>query len=286
MDNALLTNLLLFLGAMGISFALDGGSRDEDDRPEESSDAGRLSDDHAEADLTADRDTLAWFLHGDEAVAPLSLEARSSAEAGTTATDSAETGSADTGFAAEDSTTAPDAADSAVPEAASEAGAADSGPAEAAAGDGAPATGDAFADDPQAAGHPAGDDAPGPFADDLHATADDLLAAVHPAADPFAADMQADADAHPAGDDETSTAAAVPEGGLAAIAGFASGDRLELEYSPATGADGQPVAPALDVAHSEDGAQATLSLDGQAVAVVSGPGVADLKPGDVALIAV
>ena len=42
MDFALITNLLLFLGAMGVTFALDGGGRSSDDEDEDR-DAGEAA---------------------------------------------------------------------------------------------------------------------------------------------------------------------------------------------------------------------------------------------------
>lgn len=76
MDNALLTNMLLFLGALGISFALDGGSRDEEDRPEDEADdsAAPTSESWVEEDMAADRNTLAWFLQGEDGVTPLAAD--------------------------------------------------------------------------------------------------------------------------------------------------------------------------------------------------------------------
>lgn len=77
MDFALITNLLLFLGAMGVTFALDGGGRSSDDEDEDR-DAGEaashrssflLHDDDpqtGEDSLAADRDNLAWFLNSGE----------------------------------------------------------------------------------------------------------------------------------------------------------------------------------------------------------------------------
>lgn len=79
MDYAILANLLLFLGALGASFAIDqsGGEEQEDDT-EAADTAGHPlalphdpSLDTGEDSLAADRDTLAWFLNGDDA--PLAI---------------------------------------------------------------------------------------------------------------------------------------------------------------------------------------------------------------------
>lgn len=217
MDNALLTNMLLFLGALGISFALDGGSREEEDRPEDEADdsAARASESWVEEDMAADRNTLAWFLQGEDGVTPLAADEAALVQ------DEADTQDDDHAF---------------FPAALSE-------------------------------GHTqAADDATSPDEDD-------------PDTHTGAAD---DEEADPRGEVE----AEVPEDGYAEITGYTAGDHLELEYAPVTGADGQPLPPAFEVQHSEDGSTAALVLDNQTIAMVSGPDVAGLKPEDVKLIAV
>ncbi len=219
MDNALLTNMLLFLGALGISFALDGGSREEEDRPEEEADdsAARTSESWVEEDMAADRNTLAWFLQGEDGVTPLAADE-----------------TADGAAPVQDEADTQDDDHAVFPAALSE------GHAEAA------------------------DDATAP--DD---TDTDTGAAEDDAADP-----------------RGEVEAEVPEDGYAEITGYTAGDHLELEYAPVTGADGQPLPPAFEVQHSEDGSTAALVLDNQTIAMVSGPDVAGLKPEDVKLIAV
>jgi hypothetical protein len=219
MENALLTNLMLFLGALGISFALDGGSRDEDDRPDEADDAAaRSGDSWAEEDIATDRDTLAWFLHGEEAVAPLAADAASADDSGTE--DSPGQSPDD---AQDDGTTLPLHA----------------------------------ADLPDAA-------------QDDDTTAD--------TGEDTGEDTTADTD-----DDPGEVEADVPEDGYADITGYTAGDRLELDYTPVTGEDGQPLPPDFEVQHSEDGSVAALVLDGRTVAMVSGPDVAGLTPDDITL---
>lgn len=215
MDNALLTNMLLFLGALGISFALDGGSRDEEDRPEDEADdsAARASESWVEEDMAADRNTLAWFLQGEDGVTPL---------------------------AADEAVPVPDETDT--------------------------------QDDDRAFFHAT--------LSEGHADTDDDGTAA--GEDDTGTDAAADADDDARGEVE----AEVPEDGYAEITGYTAGDHLELEYAPVTGADGQPLPPAFEVQHSEDGSTAALVLDNQTIAMVSGPDVAGLKPEDVTLIAV
>lgn len=245
MENALLTNLLLFLGALGISFALDGGSRDEDDRPDEADDPhARMGDSWAEEDIATDRDTLAWFLHGEEAVAPLGADALPG--------DETPDGSSD----ATGSEGGADHDDSSVP------------------GNGSAEAGDtgyrgsyglAFADETDSDG-----------AEDATAPQDD-----HDSdhADDHDSDHADEDDARDPGEVE----ADVPEDGYADITGYTAGDRLELDYTPAFGADGQPLPPDFEVQHSEDGSLAALVLDGRTVAMVTGPDVAGLTSDHITL---
>lgn len=74
--------------------------------------------------------------------------------------------------------------------------------------------------------------------------------------------------------------AAVPE-----ILDYAGDDRIELEYEPATGADGQPLPPVLTVAMGPDQAYAVIILDGAPVAHVAGPAAANLTAENIRLVA-
>lgn len=68
MDLALIANVLLCFGALGINIALGGG--DEDDQPENDQESDEQTSEHpdqpinVEEAIAADRDMLAWFLQG------------------------------------------------------------------------------------------------------------------------------------------------------------------------------------------------------------------------------
>ena len=303
MDFALITNLLLFLGAMGVTFALDSGanSNDDDERSEDdpqvqpTSHMALTDETHSGEDsLAADRDNLAWFLTSGE-VYPEALPAH--------------------GFAA---LPAPDVP----PEAAQETGAdmkepsaddedtfaeedlpdlAEDIPAEADAP--APPTETSI----ELAYLPAIDPETGlPLAPELGVTPTedgngsviwldgfevarfDDLADLTPDQITLLPETSAPEDApddSEVSDDTTEELTDDP----VVIDGFSPGaDRIEIAYHPATDEDGTPLPPDVSVEHdteAEDQAALVL-LDGHVVARVLGSGAAKLRPADIVTLPV
>lgn len=319
MDYAIVTNLLLFLGAMGATFALDGGSSDDDDEEGDGESTASATQAHmtaavdsaAEGDdsLAADRDNLAWFLEAEEDQTGVSEIIEGKAEpAEETAVSEAET-----------ETTAEDTGHTAFPEASEDTGEEDTDDAD---------TGDEYtdgiaedtADDAPAAAQvelvyapaldPATDAALVPVVTveptedgagsvvlldgEVVATFDDLpnLAPgdVHLVADDSASDaLTEDGYLPPSGESLTEVTLPDPQedpDALVLIEDYLAGaDRIEIGYQPATDADGNPLAPEITVAQDAEHLWATVLLDGQAVARVMGSGAASLRASDILPVA-
>lgn len=318
MDYAIVTNLLLFLGAMGATFALDGGSSDDDDDEGDSESTAGATQAHmaaavdaaAEGDdsLAADRDNLAWFLEAEEDQAGVGGIIEGKAEP-------AEEPANETAVSeAEPETTAQDAGQTAFPEASEDAGEEDTDDADIV------DMPEDTADAPAAAGQvelvyapaldPATDAALVPVVTveptedgagsvvlldgEVVATFDDLpnLAPgdVHLVADDSAGDaLTEDGYLVPSGESLTEVALPDPQEDPDAVVliedYLAGADRIEIGYQPATDADGTPLAPEITVAQDAEHLWATVLLDGQAVARVMGSGAASLRASDILPVA-
>ncbi|MBL9056374.1 MAG: hypothetical protein JNJ84_08860 [Rhodobacteraceae bacterium] len=310
MDFALVTNLLLFLGAMGVTFALDsGGSSDDDDENRADSGAADQNATHLLSDgshhddedsLAADRDNLAWFLTSGEVVfdqLPSNSfamlpppEAASEAQAATPEPDPADK-APDEDAAAPEAVASEDDLAEALHDPADDLAAEPAEPAPAATSielaylpalD--PDTGEPLV--PELTVHPT-EDGTGSvvWLDGLEVARFDDLPDLTPEQisllpeDPSAEDGPAPHDAETATDpDEAATDDPV------LIEAFTPGaEQIEIAYQPATDATGAPLPPDIRVEHTqEDDEQAALVLlDGYVVARVVGSGAAQLRPADI-----
>ena len=310
MDFALVTNLLLFLGAMGVTFALDsGGSSDDDD--EDRADSG-AADHHAthlltdgrhhedEDSLAADRDNLAWFLTSGDVVfdqlppnnfamlpppdAPPEAQA-AAPEPGPDDMAPGEDAAAPEAVEPEDDL--PEALHDPVEDLAAE-------PAEPAPAATSielaylpaldPDTGEPLV--PELTVHPT-EDGTGSvvWLDGLEVARFDDLPDLTPEQisllpeDPSAEEGPAPHDAEAATDPDE----AAPEDPVLIEAFTPGAEQIEIAYHPATDATGTPLPPDIRVEHThEDDEQAALVLlDGYVVARVVGSGAAQLRPADI-----
>lgn len=310
MDYAIVTNLLLFLGALGATFALDGGGGgdDDEDAPDEAAAPARMAaslDTGASGDdsLAADRDNLAWFLEEETPAA----DEEAPEEAPEVAPEEAGNGSPAAATDASDEAQSPitegtepaapafatDAADDAAPLPRLElvyAPALD------------PATGAPLVPVVTVAPTEDGtgsvvflDGEPVTTFDD-HAgltPADILLLAEEPAPDAAAAEdvppMAATQDAakNDAATDDAQTDLTLPDpeedpDALALIEGYVAGaDRIEIGYQPATDPSGAALPPEITVLHAAPSPWATVLLDGHPVARVTGPDAPHLTAADI-----
>lgn len=310
MDFALVTNLLLFLGAMGVTFALDsGGSSDDDDENRADSGAADQNATHLLSDgghhddedsLAADRDNLAWFLTSGEVVfdqLPSNSfamlpppDAAPEAQAVTPEPDPADK-APDEDAAAPEAVAPEDDLAEALHDPADDLAAEPAEPAPAATSielaylpalD--PDTGEPLV--PELTVHPT-EDGTGSvvWLDGLEVARFDDLPDLTPEQisllpeDPSAEDGPAPHDAETATDpDEAATDDPV------LIEAFTPGaEQIEIAYQPATDATGAPLPPDIRVEHTheDDEQTALVLLDGYVVARVVGSGAAQLRPADI-----
>ena len=295
MDFALITNLRLFLGAMGVTFALDGGGSrgdDDDERDQAESDATsqrtpfllHYDDTQAGEDsLAADRDNLAWFLNSGE----VDLEALPSNNFAMLPTPAPPEPPQDA-----------EAEDPFPPEAERDEMAEDdladlvTDPAETAAPPAAattnielayipaidPETGQALVPELDVTPDEAGGSVV--WLDGVEVARFDDLPDLTP--DQISLLPETAPEDAPAAD-----AASAPDEldeGPVLIDAFTPGaDQIEIAYHPATDAEGKPLPPEVTVEHSDDAEEqaALVLLDGQVVARVLGSGAAQLRPADI-----
>ena len=300
MDFALITNLLLFLGAMGVTFALDSGanSTDEDERSEDdpqvqpTSHMALTDETHpGEDSLAADRDNLAWFLTSGE-VYPEALPAHGFAAL--PAPDVPPEAAQETGADMPE----PPAADATHPAEAELPAPAEDTPSEADAP--APAAETSI----EVAYLPAIDPETGlPLAPELGVTPTedgngsviwldgfevarfDDLADLTTDQITLLPETSAPGDAPEDSEDTTGE----PSDDPVVIDGFSPGaDRIEIAYHPATDEDGNPLPPDVSVEHDPEADEqaALVLLDGHVVARVLGSGAAQLRPADIVTLPV
>ncbi|GAB1480977.1 hypothetical protein MASR2M74_35600 [Paracoccaceae bacterium] len=297
MDFALITNLLLFLGAMGVTFALDGGAngndddeRSDDDAPSQPAtrmiamDAAHSGDDS----LAADRDNLAWFLTSGE-VYPVALP--SHGFAALPAPDVPPEAAQDTGADMQE----PPASESDTHAEAELPGPAEDDPAEAAPP--APMAETSI----ELAYLPALDPDTGlPLAPELGVTPTEdgngsviWLDGLEVARFDDLADLTTDQitllpeTSAPGDAPEDTTEEATDD--PVVIEGFSPGaDRIEIAYHPATDSEGKPLPPDVSVQHETEAEEqaALVLLDGHVVARVLGSGAAQLRPADIVTLPV
>ena len=321
MDFALITNLLLFLGAMGVTFALDGGGRSSDDEDEDR-DAGEaashrssflLHDDDpqtGEDSLAADRDNLAWFLNSGEvdfealpsndfAMLPPPAAAEQVQEVDATeentepVEDPAPPPEETLDPAAEDLAAYP-ATDPAAPLAEPVAPATTSIElAYLPAID--PETGAALVPELEVTPDETGggsvvwlDGVEVARFDDLPDLSPDQISLLPETAAP---DDESTADTDLATEDtkDPDDDHEDPDETPVLIDAFTPGaDQIEIAYNPAVDAEGRPLPPEVTVEHSDDPEEqaALVLLDGQVVARVLGNGAAQLRPADIVTTAI
>lgn len=295
MDFALITNLLLFLGAMGVTFALDSGanSNDDDERSEDdpqmqpAAHMALTDETHpGEDSLAADRDNLAWFLTSGD-VYPEALPAHGFAAL--PAPDMPPESAQETGTDLPE----PPAADADTPSEAELPAGAEDTPDEA----DAPAAETSI----ELAYLPALDPETGlPLAPELGVTPTEdgngsviWLDGFEVARFDDLADLTTDQitllpETSAPGDAPEDTADE-PADEPVVIDGFSPGaDRIEIAYHPATDEDGNPLPADVSVEHDTEAEEqaALVLLDGHVVARVLGSGAAQLRPADIVTLPV